>query len=76
MCRTIREKDVLPVFAALRMGRGGFSATAARLGADPSRLAGALRGDLDWIAMKAMEKDRTRRCRNRERPALSMCNIT
>ncbi len=28
---------------------------------DPIRLAQALKGDLDWITMKAMEKDRTRR---------------
>ncbi len=28
---------------------------------DPSRLASQLRGDLDWITMKALEKDRTRR---------------
>jgi non-specific serine/threonine protein kinase/serine/threonine-protein kinase len=28
---------------------------------EPGRLARVLRGDLDWIAMKALEKDRTRR---------------
>ena len=28
---------------------------------EPGRLASALRGDLDWIAMKSLEKDRTRR---------------
>ena len=28
---------------------------------DPSQLTSLLRGDLDWIAMKALEKDRTRR---------------
>ncbi len=28
---------------------------------DPKRLGATLRGDLDWIAMKALEKDRTRR---------------
>jgi len=28
---------------------------------EPARLAWVLRGDLDWIAMKALEKDRTRR---------------
>ena len=28
---------------------------------EPGRLAGLLRGDLDWITMKALEKDRTRR---------------
>lgn len=29
--------------------------------ADPTKLAASLRGDLDWIAMKALEKDRSRR---------------
>jgi len=28
---------------------------------EPHRLAGQVRGDLDWIAMKALEKDRSRR---------------
>ena len=34
---------------------------AARRGSDPGRLRQMLRGDLDWIVMKALEKDRTRR---------------
>src|SRR5262249_20901595 len=29
--------------------------------AEPSRLAGLVRGELDWIVMKALEKDRNRR---------------
>src|SRR5436190_22392825 len=29
--------------------------------AEPSRLSRQLRGDLDWIVMKALEKDRSRR---------------
>ena len=28
---------------------------------EPSKLRGKIRGDLDWIVMKAIEKDRTRR---------------
>ena len=28
---------------------------------EPARLAGLLRGDLDWITMKALEKDRANR---------------
>ena len=28
---------------------------------EPAKLAGHLRGDLDWIVMKALEKDRARR---------------
>jgi serine/threonine protein kinase len=34
---------------------------AANRGMDAARLAGALRGELDWIVMKALEKDRSRR---------------
>ncbi|MEK7949818.1 protein kinase domain-containing protein [Luteolibacter soli] len=35
--------------------------TAARLGIEPDRLRRTLRGDLDWIVLKALEKDRRRR---------------
>jgi len=35
--------------------------TAQKRGTDPRTLAKRLRGDLDWITMKALEKDRTRR---------------
>ncbi|HJT76627.1 MAG TPA: tetratricopeptide repeat protein, partial [Gemmataceae bacterium] len=34
---------------------------AARRGLEPKRLTGLLRGELDWIVMKALEKDRNRR---------------
>ena len=34
---------------------------AASRSTEPARLAGLLRGELDWIAMKALEKDRARR---------------
>jgi serine/threonine protein kinase len=37
------------------------TATAALRSTEPRQLATLLRGDLDWIAMKAIEKDRTRR---------------
>jgi hypothetical protein len=33
----------------------------ARRGTEPAKLGQVLRGELDWIAMKALEKDRTRR---------------
>ena len=35
--------------------------TARRRQTDPPRLLGLVRGDLDWIVMKTLEKDRTRR---------------
>jgi eukaryotic-like serine/threonine-protein kinase len=34
---------------------------AANRGLEPKKLSGLLRGDLDWIVMKCLEKDRTRR---------------
>ena len=34
---------------------------AASRGVEPKRLSGLVRGELDWIVMKALEKDRTRR---------------
>ena len=40
---------------------GTLTKTAADRRADPSKLVSQLRGDLDWIVMKALEKDRTRR---------------
>ena len=59
--RIIREKD--PPKPSTRLSSlGDASATHARQrGADTRSLARDLRGDLDWITMKALEKDRTRR---------------
>lgn len=61
MRRTIREVE--PPRPSTRVTEiGPASAEAARSRqSDPRRLAGELRGDLDWITMKALEKDRTRR---------------
>jgi serine/threonine protein kinase/tetratricopeptide (TPR) repeat protein len=36
-------------------------AVAANRGVEPRKLSGLVRGDLDWIVMKCLEKDRTRR---------------
>ena len=59
--RTIREKEPLRPSARVT-GPGAASPDAARRRhTEPARLAGELRGDLDWITMKALEKDRTRR---------------
>ena len=40
---------------------GGLPSIAAQRGTEPAKLAKLVRGDLDWIVMKALEKDRTRR---------------
>lgn len=59
--RIIREEE--PLKPSTRLTRlGGASADVAlRRRTDPASLIRQLRGDLDWITMKAMEKDRTRR---------------
>ena len=59
--RHIREKD--PPRPSARVSTLGDASTdsARKRSTDPNHLAGQLKGDLDWITMKALEKDRTRR---------------
>ncbi len=62
--RIIREVD--PPTPSVRLQtltttNGEVAAIAQRRRLDPQMLSRLLRGDLDWIVMKAMEKDRTRR---------------
>ena len=59
--RTIRESDPLrPSTRVTQLGEASTDVARTR-GAQPSRLKGVLQGDLDWITMKALEKDRRRR---------------
>jgi len=55
--------EVTPPRPSSRLSTLGNSATilAGNRGTDPKRLARLLAGDLDWIMMKALEKDRNRR---------------
>ena len=59
--RIIREEE--PPKPSTRISTLGDTraAVAAHRHADPHRLSQLVRGDLDWIVMKALEKDRTRR---------------
>ena len=58
--RQLHEDD--PPSPSARISGDPASATAAtRRNTDPRQLASLLRGDLDWISLKALEKDRTRR---------------
>jgi serine/threonine protein kinase/tetratricopeptide (TPR) repeat protein len=58
--RELHEDD--PPSPSTRISRDPVSKTAAvNRGIDPRQLASLLRGDLDWITLKAMEKDRARR---------------
>jgi serine/threonine protein kinase len=60
--RTLREREPQPPSTMLTtLGDTKLRAVAAHHHADPPRLVSTLRGDLDWIVMKALEKDRTRR---------------
>jgi serine/threonine protein kinase/tetratricopeptide (TPR) repeat protein len=62
MRRTIREKEPeRPSTRVSTFGADELTTTAKRRGLEPPKLANALRGDLDWIVMKCLEKDRARR---------------
>ena len=62
MRRTIRER--LPVRPSTRLDaltREELTTTAQRRGSEAPKLISLVRGDLDWIVMKCLEKDRSRR---------------
>ena len=61
MRRTIRETEARKPSTRLTGSREHATKIAASRGTQPARLATMLRGDLDWITLKALEKDRTRR---------------
>jgi tetratricopeptide (TPR) repeat protein len=58
--RVIREEE--PPTPSTRLGTTDeMPAIAANRGLEPKKLSGVVRGELDWIVMKALEKDRNRR---------------
>jgi non-specific serine/threonine protein kinase/serine/threonine-protein kinase len=59
--RRIREQDPPRPSTRLAMLGADSAARASSRGTDATRLARELRGDLDWVTMKALEKDRERR---------------
>ncbi|HEX9047777.1 MAG TPA: serine/threonine-protein kinase [Verrucomicrobiae bacterium] len=62
MRKTLREKEPLaPSTMIMSLKRAEMNATAAHRFVDPANLVSQLKGDLDWIVLKALEKDRTRR---------------
>jgi hypothetical protein len=62
MRRTLREKEPQRPSTILTTLHGTeLKATAEHRHAEPPKLISLLKGDLDWIVMKALEKDRTRR---------------
>jgi tetratricopeptide (TPR) repeat protein len=62
MRRTIREKEPLrPSTRLSTMAAGALTTTALHRHTDAPKLMHAVQGDLDWIVMKCLEKDRARR---------------
>ncbi len=62
MRRTLREKEPqLPSTMITSLKRTELTLTADHRQAEPPKLISQLKGDLDWIVMKALEKDRNRR---------------
>jgi hypothetical protein len=58
----LTDETLLTVCAQCAVWTTEYSARAAsQRHVEPPRLLSQLRGDLDWIAMRALEKDRTRR---------------
>jgi WD40 repeat protein/serine/threonine protein kinase/Flp pilus assembly protein TadD len=60
MLRVIREEEPSKPSTKLSTAEG-LPTLAANRGTEPAKLTKLLRGELDWIVMKALEKDRTRR---------------
>ena len=62
MRKAIREKEpIRPSTRVATLGADQLTSTARRRSADSSKLLHQLKGDLDWIVMKCLEKDRARR---------------
>ena len=62
MRRTIREKDpVRPSTRLSGMVKGDLAAVARNRQSQPPQLIHLVRGDLDWIVMKCLQKERARR---------------
>jgi serine/threonine protein kinase len=61
LIRMIREEDPPKPSTRLSQSTESLPAVAAHRRIEPARLSKMFRGDLDWITMKALEKDRTRR---------------
>jgi WD40 repeat protein/serine/threonine protein kinase len=60
MLRVIREQE--PSKPSMKLSTAeGLPTLAANRGTEPAKLTRLVRGELDWIVMKALEKDRSRR---------------
>ena len=61
LLRRLREEEPPRPSSKVRAERDSLAGTAQARGVEPRQLAKLLRGDLDWIVMKALDKDRSRR---------------
>ena len=61
LLRQLREEDPRSPSTKVSTEKETATAAAHRRGTEPKQLANLLRGDLDWITLKAVEKDRARR---------------
>src|SRR6185369_14521136 len=59
--RIIREEEPPKPSTRLSESKDSLPSISAQRDTEPARLTKLVRGDLDWIVMKALEKDRTRR---------------
>jgi serine/threonine protein kinase/tetratricopeptide (TPR) repeat protein len=59
--RTIREEEPPKPSTRLSASKDGLVAISAQRHMEPAQLTRLVRGELDWIVMKALEKDRSRR---------------
>jgi eukaryotic-like serine/threonine-protein kinase len=59
--KKLREEEPPRPSTKVGADREASTSTADARSTEPKQLVGLLRGDLDWIAMKALEKDRARR---------------
>jgi serine/threonine protein kinase len=61
LLRLIREEEAPRPSTRLSQSGEALATISAQRRTEPTRLGKVLRGELDWIVMKALEKDRTRR---------------
>src|SRR6516165_14438 len=61
LLRIIREEEPLKPSTRLSSSGAALAGISAQRKTEPGRLTRLVRGELDWIVMKALEKDRTRR---------------
>ncbi len=59
--RLIREEEPPKPSTRLCASGHGLAGISSRRGTEPAKLGSVIRGDLDWIVMKCLEKDRSRR---------------